>query len=536
MHSINLLDMHTLLMGNIVCSLVCSIVVALFWKQNHARFPATTYWLRGLSMECVALVLVIGRGSIPDFLSYIVSSGLIIGGVIQFYIGLNVYIERAPSRVFNYTLLFLFLLIQIHATYADAQPSILLRNINISAFLVLVCAQSAWVMWFRVPENRRPGTVVVGWVMATYCVLNIARTVLYVFFPPANDYFQAGYFEAFLLLAYQIMFFALTSSLLLMIIRQLYVELERDIERSRCSEAAVRLSEARLVRAEVASRSGNWELHLDTNEIVGSSGAAQVYGITADRIAYEEVKRLSLPEYRAMLDSAMIRLLRQQGPFDVEFRIRTADTGQIKDIHSVATYDPNSRVVFGIIQDISERKAVERKLERLVQIDMLTETFTRRQFMALAERELARAIRYASKTSVMMVDVDKFKSVNDTYGHLVGDRVLREIGLVFGLVLREADFVGRLGGEEFAVFLPETDFSQATEVAERLRRAVEQLSVPLADGSTLYVTVSIGIALFSGSVANIDIPLAEADNALYEAKRAGRNRVCLSDAALPSGV
>lgn len=258
MHSINLLDMHTLLMGNIVSSLVCSIVVALFWKQNHARFPATTYWLRGLAMECAALTLVVARGTIPDFLSYIVSSGLIIGGVIQFNVGLNVYIERVASRKLNYTLLLLFLLIQTYATYGDTVPSILLRNINISAFLVLVCAQSAWVMWFRVPAALRPGIVAVGWVMATYCALNIARTVLYVFFPPSNDYFHAGYYEAFLLLAYQIMFFALTPSLLLMVIRRLYVDLESDMVRSRCSEAAVRLSEARLVRAEVASRSGNW--------------------------------------------------------------------------------------------------------------------------------------------------------------------------------------------------------------------------------------------------------------------------------------
>jgi diguanylate cyclase (GGDEF)-like protein len=332
------------------------------------------------------------------------------------------------------------------------------------------------------------------------------------------------------------MFFALTSSLLLMVIRRLYLELETDMARSRCSEAAARLSEARLVRAEVASRSGNWELHLDTNEIVGSSGAAHVYGVNADSISYDEVKQLSLPEYRSVLDCAMIRLIRHQAPFDVEFRIRTADTGEIKDLHSVATYDPEARVVFGIIQDISDRKAVERKLERLVQIDMLTETFTRRQFMTLAEQEFARAIRYGSKASVMMVDVDTFKNVNDTYGHQVGDRVLKDIGLVFGMVLREADFVGRLGGEEFSVFLPETELSQAAEVAERLRKTVEQMRVPLENGAFLRVTVSIGIAPFSSELANIDMLLAKADKALYEAKRTGRNRVLLADSAMMAGA
>ena len=199
----------------------------------------------------------------------------------------------------------------------------------------------------------------------------------------------------------------------------------------------------------------------------------------------------------------------------------------MKDIHSFATYDPETRVVFGIIQDISDRKAVERELERLVQVDTLTGVFTRHHFMALAERELARAIRYAGKMSVMMIDIDRFKSVNDTYGHQVGDRVLKELGLVFWAVLREADIVGRMGGEEFAVILPETELTQTVEVAERLRKAVERTAVPLEHGLPLSVTVSIGIAPFAGAKTNVDTLLAHADKALYEAKREGRNRACV---------
>lgn len=526
MHPINLLDMRTLLMGNVVSSLVCFGVLLMLWQHNRERFPETAFWLRTMYIESIALALIVARGAIPDVISYMASSALLILGALQFYEGLSRYVGRVTSRFYHYWVLGVFLTIQSYVTYAYDEPSILLRNINVAAFFALICAQCAWIMLRRVPVDRYPGTAPVGWLMSLYCLLNCGKIISYAFSPVPNDYFKAGYYDAFSLLVYQFLFFALTSSLVLMVNRRLHTALEADIERTRRSEAVARVSEARLIRAELASRSGNWELYLDTYKVVGSEGATRIYGVSVVQLDYDEVKKFALPEYRELLDRAMAQLIQQQVPFDMEFKIRAADTGQVKDVRSLATYDAVHRVVFGTIQDISDRKAIEHELERLVQIDTLTGTYTRRQFMALAERELARAIRYSSKTSVMMVDVDKFKSVNDTYGHQVGDRVLREIGQVFGTVLRETDFVGRLGGEEFAVFLPETDVPRAVDVAERLRKAVEQLSLPLEGGKLLNVTVSIGLAPFSGSVANIDVPLADADKALYEAKRSGRNRVC----------
>ncbi|SDH12028.1 sensor domain-containing diguanylate cyclase [Propionivibrio dicarboxylicus] len=526
MHPINLLDMRTLLMGNVVSSFVCFGVLLMLWQYNRARFPETVYWLRTMYLESIALASIVARGVVPDVISYMGSSVLLILGALQFYEGLSRYVGRVISQLYHLSALTIFLAIQSYVTYGYEEPNIMLRNINVSAFFALICAQCAWVMLYRVPADRYPGTAPVGWLMSLYCLLNCGKIISYAFLPVPNDYFKAGYYDAFSLLVYQFLLFALTSSLVLMVNRRLHTALEADIERTRCSEAAARVSEARLVRAELASRAGNWELHLDTNRVLGSEGAARIYGIAVAQMDYDGLKKFPLPEYREMLDRAMIRLIRQQVPFDMEFKIRAVDSGQVKDVRSLATFDAAHRVVFGTVQDISDRKAIENQLERLAQIDTLTGTYTRRQFMALAERELARAIRYSSMTSVMMVDVDKFKGVNDSFGHQMGDRVLRELGQLFATALRETDFVGRLGGEEFAVFLPETDLPLAVEVAERLRKAVEQLVLPLEGGEVLNVTVSIGVAPFSGVVANIDSPLADADKALYEAKRSGRNRIC----------
>lgn len=300
-----------------------------------------------------------------------------------------------------------------------------------------------------------------------------------------------------------------------------------DVEQLKRSEMAVRTSEARLTRAELAAKSGNWELRLDSREILASKGAFKVYGLTGDRLEYEVIKAIPLPEHRRQLDAAMQALIQQREPYDVEYRIRAADTGEIKDIHSVATFDSTRRTVFGIVQDVTERKVVEHELERLARIDQLTELPNRNHFMSLAEQELARTARYGGEMSVLMVDIDNFKAINDTHGHQVGDRVLRTIGQVFRRTLREVDFAGRVGGEEFAVVFPQTSERQALEAAERLRCAVEQTEFSLEHGLPLRVTVSVGITSRGNARVNIDTLLSRADKALYEAKREGRNRACV---------
>lgn len=124
-------------------------------------------------------------------------------------------------------------------------------------------------------------------------------------------------------------------------------------------EKSVRVSEARLRKAEFASKSGNWELHLNSFEIYASDGAMKIYGLTSPRIDYSDIKKMPLTEYRPMLDKAMKELIKENKAYDVEFKITTIDTGEIKDIHSAAFFDAEKKIVFGIIQDVTYRKQVE---------------------------------------------------------------------------------------------------------------------------------------------------------------------------------
>lgn len=188
--------------------------------------------------------------------------------------------------------------------------------------------------------------------------------------------------------------------------------------------------------------------------------------------------------------------------------------------------DGSIRGAVTINQDITERKKLEHELEQQARKDMLTGLNNRRYFFELAELELARSRRYGEPLSLLMMDLDNFKSVNDTCGHHVGDAVLQKLGEICLHAFREIDFVGRLGGEEFAALLPETSGEQALEVAERLRLAVEGAAVKLENGSFIHFTVSIGVASLEATDARIDVVLKRADAALYKAKNSGRNRVC----------
>ena len=186
--------------------------------------------------------------------------------------------------------------------------------------------------------------------------------------------------------------------------------------------------------------------------------------------------------------------------------------------------------VVGTLTDITERREMEHRLRRLATVDDLTGALNRRAFFAAATGELDRAGRYGGPLSVLMVDLDHFKRVNDRFGHAVGDRALRLVGQALRDALRDLDLLGRLGGEEFGVLLPETPLAGAIEAAERLRQAVAAVPVPLddPDAAPLTLTISLGVASRRVGERGLDPMLSRADAALYRAKAEGRDRVALA--------
>ena len=181
-------------------------------------------------------------------------------------------------------------------------------------------------------------------------------------------------------------------------------------------------------------------------------------------------------------------------------------------------------VIYVMINDVTQLKESEERLRHLSITDPLTNTFNRRHFFEVAEREVAHARRHDRPTSLLAIDIDHFKRINDSFGHAVGDEALKVFTQACEAELRASDLLGRMGGEEFAVLLPETDMAGARMVAERIRRRMAELAVPAGTDEVRF-TVSIGISSCRAGERSVDALLSCADEALYRAKDAGRNRV-----------
>jgi diguanylate cyclase (GGDEF)-like protein len=185
--------------------------------------------------------------------------------------------------------------------------------------------------------------------------------------------------------------------------------------------------------------------------------------------------------------------------------------------------------------------AREARWRKLAAADPLTGALNRRAFQDFTDKEVSRSRRRRQPFSVLLLDIDHFKRINDTYGHPAGDSAIKAIADACVRTLRPSDVVARYGGEEFAIVLPETDLEQAELVAGRLRQAVERLVVS-TDAGAIHMTVSIGVALCGPGTTPSD-SIRQADEALYQAKHAGRNRVVVAppaemprDAATPPPI
>lgn len=202
-------------------------------------------------------------------------------------------------------------------------------------------------------------------------------------------------------------------------------------------------------------------------------------------------------------------------------------TRQGQVIGSVCAVDPAPRSVSGtevaILEELAQLAMDELELRQLATVDSLTGTMSRRAFKDAATRQVALARRHRNALSLVSLDIDHFKSINDTYGHLAGDQVLIGVARAASEQLRHSDMIGRLGGEEFSILLPHTDAARAYDVAEKLRTHLRTLKFP-GSHPPIIASASFGVATLDPGADDAERLFTKADEALYDAKRSGRNR------------
>ena len=320
------------------------------------------------------------------------------------------------------------------------------------------------------------------------------------------------------------------------------------------------ITEARLLSMVNASGDSFWESDAERRFVHISDNMCRMMGYPREELRGRSVLEFMTPEYKAeVIRHAKNRAdgenpLAHTGPLRHEGEFFRKDGSRLWiETVSVPVFDDDGTHIgyFGITRDSSERKLTEQalreanqqlevQLRRIHELheqmreqairDDLTGVHNRRHFVAVAEHELERARRHGSTLSLVMMDVDHFKNVNDAYGHLTGDAALKAVGSMLAATTRVGDLACRLGGEEFAVLLMGMGHDGAIERAETWRSTLAGMTI-LADGTALKLTASFGVATFPEQAGTLSELMRVADTRMYRAKSQGRDRVIGESAA-----
>lgn len=267
-----------------------------------------------------------------------------------------------------------------------------------------------------------------------------------------------------------------------------------------------------------------------------SNGVQTIYGLTAEQLLEnpDRLQAIIHPDDWALYLSSLATSARDLTPWHLEYRVQLPQQGTFwrQGDACPRKQEDGSLLWHGFIADITAHKLIEAELQEFATTDFLTQLRNRRSFMLQLETELSRVQRTAGHcATLLMFDLDHFKDINDRWGHFVGDQALRHFAAILSAQLRKTDAAGRMGGEEFAVLLSDTDLAQAMNFGERIRSELAH-SPLLHAGERIPLAVSVGIAAIHAGDLTPEAALSRSDIALYRAKRSGRDRIeCHSEAA-----
>ncbi len=302
-----------------------------------------------------------------------------------------------------------------------------------------------------------------------------------------------------------------------------------SVRRRLLAEEAVRVSHAELNEAQRVAMIGSWTFDIGTGKLSWSDEIYRIFEADPENFgaSYQTFLDAVHPDDREKVDLAYRESVRNHSPYEFVHRLAFPD-GRMKYVQErgETSYDEqgNPLISRGTVQDITRIKITEEELVRLATTDALTGAPNRRSFLKALENELSRVQRIGRTASLLLADLDYFKGINDIYGHATGDAVLVHFAGFATEQLRRPDFFGRIGGEEFAILLPETGIDGAWRFAEQFRELLSRTPAATPKGGIDY-TVSIGLAELHPEDESIDEVMARADEELYTAKQRGRNRV-----------
>ncbi|MCX7176299.1 MAG: EAL domain-containing protein [Proteobacteria bacterium] len=542
------LDIRTLSFLTMVSSLLLALGLQLV-NRTTAKNPGLSLWAMGATANGAGFVLVALRGIIPDLLSIVGANTLLLIGAVWFYLGNRAFQGRTNKLSWPFVLVVATAVASCCFTYL--MPSLAARIVVFSIAIAAVTFPSAIVL---LQAGDRSDRLIRWFVAAAYLTAALflsARAVLTLFMAPEGQDFMAlaSPIQTFSLVVEIGLNVVLGIGLPLLVLRQTHRQfiasedryrtlVERDLTEHKNTEEQLRIAATAFEAQEGMFITNAEQVILRVNRAF-----SEITGYSAEEAVGQTPRLLNSGRHNADFFAAIMKSVHRSGAWQGEIwnrrkngevfpewlAIAAVKNGRGKVTHYVAT-----------LTDITSRKAAEDEINNLAFYDPLTRLPNRRLLLDRVKQALASSARNKRYGALLFIDLDNFKTLNDTLGHDIGDLLLQQVSQRLVTCVREGDTVSRLGGDEFVVMLedlsehPHEAVAQAKSVGEKIIAALNQ-TFQLASHA-YHSTPSIGVTLFADHLETIDELLKRADLAMYQAKAAGRNTLRFFDPKMQAEV
>ena len=505
------MDVRTMAVMVGVVNVLLAVVLLVQYRLSRS-YPGVGWWAAGQGAVAVGFAVSVLRGpSLLGHLAVPAYQALIVLGVVLILVGVLRFLGRRerPSWLVAAWLVF----VAWSAFHTFVADSATLRSIALYAVIAVLLGCTAFALWrYRAASYAGAGAftaVVFAAGAVAYAGLAVAEPMRV---PVDNAFYAPSPVNAGAFLASLATAVLWTFGLVVMMNQRLAAAVGVDARNMHAVFATG-------PDCAIISRLGDGRID-DVNE-----GFTHLTGFLREDVIGRTSVDLGLwvdPELR----HAYVQKVASEGVVaDFPMRLRRSDGVTLDCVLAASVLTLNDQpYLITVARDVTRQRRMEAELLHEATTDSLTGLPNRRHFLAVCERELRRAQRGGGSFAVAVIDIDHFKEINDTHGHAAGDAAIVAFSTIVGQGIRDIDTLGRLGGDEFGLLLPDADLDRAVAAVERVRGLVAA-DAPLVDGHPLAVTLSAGVAVVGADGDTVDAMLIRADRALYDAKGQGRNRV-----------
>ncbi|WP_285716251.1 sensor domain-containing diguanylate cyclase [Pelosinus sp. IPA-1] len=503
------MDIKTLILLHFVISIINAGSVAIIWYQYQQRFAGVSLWLVNMILQVVGMALIIMRGEIADFISIVLANTLLLIGAVVFFIGLERFAGKKGWHIHNYILLAAFVCLITY--YGLIDPDMVMREIIVSLMIGIISFQGCCLLMWKISPELFQITRITGLVLGCYTVVSLVRMVLLVVFPlQTNNFLRFGFADSLTITLYALLSICLTISIILMVNKRLLAE--------------VRAQEEKFTTTFHSSPYAIMLTKLSDGTIIEvNDGFVNIFGYQYAEVIGKTILDLciwSKDQDRVTIANELVQGNKVQGK---EFQFKKKSGNMMTGLFSTnIIIVSNEKCLLSNISDITELSHMKQRLQVLATHDALTGLPNRTLFYERFDIALSNAQRNIKKMVIISLDLDNFKTINDSLGHDVGDEILAAAAAKMRGILRKDDTVARFGGDEFVLLLWEIDHEgDAIKLIEKILNGFRQ---PFIIGEyKLNLTASMGIAFYPKDGKEIKDLITKSDRALYYVKRNGRN-------------